>query len=168
MIDKNSATLEEDLKATMEKLEGEMKALKEKCEAEISKLVKAHDEELTKIKKSHESMAKTLEATQQSLIAKDARIATLAKDNEATLTELATLRREKETWASEKGEMEETIGAQYDEGFTYALDQVKVLFPDIDRDLLGKADAMLKIDSDKLVSYAPIETITVEDPPAKE
>jgi hypothetical protein len=168
LVDKNLATLEEDLKATKEKLEGEMKALKEKCEAEIAKLVKAHDEELAKIKKSHESLAKTLEATQQSLIAKDAHIATLAKDHEATLTELATLRREKETWASEKDEMEETIGAQYDEGFTYALDQVKVLFPDIDRDLLGKADAMLKIDGDKLVSYAPIETINVEEPPANE
>jgi chromosome segregation ATPase len=168
LVDKNLATLEEDLKATKEKLEGKMKTLKKKCEAEIAKLVKAHDEELAKVKKNHESLAKELEATQQSLVAKDARIATLAKDHEAALTELATLRREKETWAFEKDEMEETIGAQYDEGFTYALDQVKVLFPDIDRDLLGKADAMLKIDGDKLVSYGPIETITVEDPPANE
>jgi hypothetical protein len=64
--------------------------------------------------------------------------------------------------------MEETIGAQYDEGFAYALDQVKVLFPDIDRDLLGKADAMLKIEGDKLVPYAPVETNIVEEPPANE
>jgi hypothetical protein len=166
LVDKNLATLEEDLKGTKVKLEGEMKALKEKCEAEIAKLVKAHDEELAKVKRNHESLAKELEFTRQSLIARDARIATLAKDHEAALTELATLRKEKETWASEKDQMEETIGVQYDEGFIYALDQVKVLFPDIDRDLLGKADAMLKIDGDKLVSYAPIET--TEEPPAKE
>ncbi|KAK2384134.1 hypothetical protein QL285_071509 [Trifolium repens] len=166
LVDKNLATLEEDLKATNVKLEGEMKALKEKCEAEIAKLVKAHDEELAKVKRNPESLAKELEATRQSLIAKDARIATLAKDHEAALTELATLRQEKKNWASEKDEMEETIGVQYDEGFAYALDQVKVLFPDIDRDLLGKADAMLKIDGDKLVSYAPIET--TKEPPAKE
>jgi hypothetical protein len=166
LVDKNLATLEEDLKATKVKLEGEMKALKEKCEAEIAKLVKAHDEELAKVKKNHESLAKELEATRQCLIARDARIATLAKDHEADLTELATLRQEKKAWASEKDEMEETIGVQYDEGFAYALDQVKVLFPDIDRDLLGKADAMLKIDGDKLVSYAPIET--TKEPPAKE
>jgi chromosome segregation ATPase len=164
--------LEEDLKATKEKLEGEMKALKEKCEEEIAKLVKAYDEELAKImakiKKSHDSLENTLEATQQSLTAKDAHIATLAKDNEAALTDLSTLRREKEAWESEKEGMEETIGAQYDEGFTYALDQVKVLFPDIDRDLLGKADAMLKIEGDKLVPYAPVETTNVEELPAKE
>jgi hypothetical protein len=43
---------------------------------------------------------------------------------------------------------------------------VKFLFPDIDRERMGKADAMLKIDGDKLVSYAPIET--TEEPPAKE
>jgi hypothetical protein len=166
LVDKNLATLEEDLKSTKVKLEGEMKALKEKCEAEIAKLVKAHDEELAKVKKNHESLAKELEFTRQSLIARDARIATLSKDHEAALSELATLRKEKETWASEKDQMEETIGVQYDEGFIYALDQVKVLFPDIDRDLLGKADAMLKIDGDKLVSYAPIET--TEEPPTKE
>jgi DNA repair exonuclease SbcCD ATPase subunit len=162
------AALEKDLNATKEKLEGEVKTLNENFEEEIAKLVKAHEEEMAKAKKNHESLAKTLEITQQSLTAKDARIATLAKDNEAALTELATLRREKEAWESEKEGMEETIGAQYDEGFAYALDQVKVLFPDIDRDLLGKADAMLKIEGDKLVPYASVETTNVEELPAKE
>jgi DNA repair exonuclease SbcCD ATPase subunit len=161
------AALEKDLNATKEKLEGEVKTLNENFEEEIAKLVKAHEEEMAKAKKNHESLTKTLEITQQSLTAKDARIATLAKDNEAALTELATLRREKETWESKKEGMEETIGAQYDEGIAYALDQVKVLFPDIDRDLLGKADAMLKIEGDKLVPYAPVETTNVEESPAK-
>jgi hypothetical protein len=45
---------------------------------------------------------------------------------------------------------------------------VKVLFPDIDWDLLGKADVMLKIDGDKLIPHAPVETTVVEDSPAKE
>jgi hypothetical protein len=166
LVDKNLATLEEDLKSTKVKLEGDIKTLKENSEAEVAKLVKAHDEELVKVKRNQESLTKELEFTRQSLIARDARIATLSKDHEASLSELATLKKEKEAWASEKDQMEETIGAQYDEGFIYALDQVKVLFPAIDRDRLGKADAMLKIDGDKLVSYAPIET--TEEPPAKE
>jgi chromosome segregation ATPase len=166
LVDKNLATLEEDLKSTKVKLEGDIKTLKENSEAEVAKLVKAHDEELVKVKRNQESLTKELEFTRQSLIARDARIATLSKDHEAALSELATLKEEKKAWASEKEQMEETIGAQYDEGFIYALDQVKVLFPDIDRDRLGKADAMLKIDGDKLVSYAPIET--TEEPPAKE
>jgi hypothetical protein len=34
---------------------------------------------------------------------------------------------------------------------------VKVLFPDIDQDVLSKADAMMIIDGDKLVPHAPAE-----------
>jgi hypothetical protein len=45
---------------------------------------------------------------------------------------------------------------------------LQVLFPGIDQDLLGKADAMLKIEGDKLVPYAPVEMNSVEKPPANE
>jgi hypothetical protein len=37
------------------------------------------------------------------------------------------------------------------------LDQVKVLFPDIDQQRLGEADALVKIVDEKLVPYAPLE-----------
>ena len=50
--------------------------------------------------------------------------------------------------------------------YQLALDQVKVLFPDIDKDILGKADAVLVIDDGKLVSPAPAET--VQDSPDDE
>jgi hypothetical protein len=53
--------------------------------------------------------------------------------------------------------LEENIGTQYDEVFSYAVEQVKVLFPDIDQARLGEADAMLKIDGGKLVPFAPLE-----------
>jgi hypothetical protein len=43
---------------------------------------------------------------------------------------------------------------------------VKVLFPDIDQDLLGKADVMLSIEGDKLVPHVPAEM--TKDLPAKE
>jgi hypothetical protein len=62
--------------------------------------------------------------------------------------------------------LEDTIGAQYDDGFNYALYQVKVLFPDIDHARLGEADAMHRIDGDKLVPYAPVET--AKESPANE
>jgi hypothetical protein len=78
------------------------------------------------------------------------------------------LRQEKEEWASEKDNLEDNVGLQYDEGFNYALDQVKVLFPDIDHARLGEADAMLKIDDGKLVPYAPVETDDAEELPAEE
>jgi hypothetical protein len=53
--------------------------------------------------------------------------------------------------------LEEAVGAQYDVGYSYALDQVKVLFPDIDQARLGEADALMKIVDGKLVAYAPLE-----------
>jgi hypothetical protein len=53
--------------------------------------------------------------------------------------------------------LEENIGTQYDEGLKYALEQVKVLFSDIDHGRLGEADAMLRIDGNRLVPYAPVE-----------
>jgi hypothetical protein len=86
--------------------------------------------------------------------AKDERIKTLAKDNEAALAALASLREEKIKWESDKDTLEATIGEQFEEGFQLALDQVKVLFHEIDRDQLGKAEAMLMVEGDKLVSSA--------------
>jgi hypothetical protein len=62
--------------------------------------------------------------------------------------------------------LEEAIGDQYEEGFKFAFDQVKVLFPDIDHGLLGKADVMLTIEGDKLVPHTPAET--AKESPAKE
>jgi hypothetical protein len=53
--------------------------------------------------------------------------------------------------------LKDAIGAQYDSGFQYALDQVKVLFPNIDQARLGEADAMMKIEGGKLVPYATVE-----------
>jgi hypothetical protein len=67
------------------------------------------------------------------------------------------LRQEKEKWESEKEGLKDAIGAQYDSGFQYALDQVKVLFPNIDQARLGEADAMMKIEGGKLVPYATVE-----------
>jgi predicted nucleic acid-binding Zn-ribbon protein len=81
-----------------------------------------------KVKSDREAVVKTLKTVQDSLNAKDQRITTLAKDNEAALTELATLRQEKAEWASENEGLEEAIGDQYEECFKFALDQVKVLF----------------------------------------
>jgi hypothetical protein len=144
------------VKAAKERCEGDVKALKERNEEEVAKLTKKHQEELAKAKKDHESVVET----------KDARIKALAKDNEAALSALAALRQEKAKWESEKDSLEATIGEQYEEGFQLALDQVKVLFPDIDKDILGKADAMLVIDDGKLVSPPPAET--VQDSPDDE
>ncbi|KAK2428825.1 hypothetical protein QL285_027313 [Trifolium repens] len=166
LVEKNLTDLENDVKATKEKLENDVKSLKKKSEEEIAKLAKDHEEELAKANRDRESAVKTMNTIQGSLDAKDQRINTLIKDNEAALAELAVLRHEKAKWESEKESLEAVIGEQYEEGFQFALDMVKVLFPDIDQDLLGKADVMLTIEGDKLVPHAPAEM--AKDSPAKE
>jgi chromosome segregation ATPase len=165
-VEKNLDIIEKDVAATKEKLEGELKTLKEGCEEEFAKLVKAHEEELAKAKRDRDSAMKTVKVLNESLDAKDQRIKTLAEDNKAALSELASLRQGKEKLVSEKENLEENLGLQFEEGFKYALDQVKVLFPDIDCARLGEVDAMHRIDGDKLVPYAPVET--AKESPAKE
>jgi archaellum component FlaC len=152
------ATIEKQYAATKESIIVEVDLLKSQHQEDMSKLTKAHEEELAKAKEEQEAAVKMAKTLQDSLNTKDRRINALAKDNEAALSELAALRQENEAWVSEKENLEENVGLQYDEGFKYALEQVKVLFPDIDHARLGEADAMLKIDGDQLVPYAPVET----------
>ncbi|KAK2401827.1 hypothetical protein QL285_051389 [Trifolium repens] len=174
--EKNLATLEKDVTAAKEKCEGDMKTLREKNAEEISSLIKKHEEELANAKRDRESAIKTMNTVQGSLNAKDERIKALTKDNEAALAELAVLKQEKAKWGSEKDNLEAAIGEQYEEGFQFALEQVKVLFPGIDQDVLGKADAMLVIEGDKLVPNAPAEMAqdlpprdsSTKEPPAQE
>jgi hypothetical protein len=109
---------------------------------------------------------KTVRVLNESLDAKDKCIKNLAKDNEATFSKLPSLQRDNDKLTSEKETMEENLGLQFEEGFKYALDQVKVLFPDIDHARLGEADAMLRIEGDKLFPYAPVET--EKESPVKE
>ncbi|MCI77199.1 hypothetical protein A2U01_0098469, partial [Trifolium medium] len=66
----------------------------------------------------------------------------------ATSSELAG---EKAALKEEVEELKKSVALQYDEGFQFALDQVKVLFPNIDKERLGEADAMKRIEGDKLV-----------------
>jgi paraquat-inducible protein B len=115
LVDKNLASIEQDVAATKEKLMGKMETLKADYEEKVSKLVKDHEEELAKAKKDQKAALKTSNVLQEDLSAKEEGLATLAKDNEAALFELASLRQEKEKWESEKETLEETIWIQYDE-----------------------------------------------------
>jgi chromosome segregation ATPase len=157
LVDKNLASIEKEYAATKENILAELELLKSQHTEELSKLAKAHEQELEKAKKDQDVAMKTAKALQEDLTVKEGHLATIAKDNETALSELASLRQEKEKWESEKESLEENIGAQYEEGFSCALEQVKVLFPDIDQARLGEADAMLKIDGGKLVPFPPVE-----------
>jgi hypothetical protein len=166
LVEKNLINLEKDVKAAKERCEGDLKTLKEKHAEEVANLTKKHEEELAVAKRDKETALQTMNVSQGSLEAKDKQIKALAKDNEVALAELASLRQEKENWGAEKDNLEAMIGEQYDEGFQFALDQVKILFPDLDPAILGKADDMSTIEGDKLIPHVPAETFQ-DSPPEK-
>ncbi|MCI51096.1 hypothetical protein A2U01_0072340, partial [Trifolium medium] len=49
------------------------------------------------------------------------------------------------------------VGARYDSGFQFALEQLKIVFPGLDESKLGKLDALNKIVDGKLVRFAPTD-----------
>jgi seryl-tRNA synthetase len=157
LVEKNLAAFEKDVKAAKEKCEGDLKALREKNAEEIANLSKKHEKELANARRDRESAIKTMNVVQGSLNAKDEHIKALTKDNEVALAELASLRQEKANWGSEKDNLEAAIGEQYEEGFQFALEQVKVL---------SKADAMMVIEGGKLVPHVSAEM--VQDSPPKD
>jgi chromosome segregation ATPase len=152
LVDKNLSFIEKEYAATKGKIVSEMEALKTQHAEEMSKLAKAYEEKMAKGKEDH---AAALKEVQDDLAAKNGCIATLAKDNEVVLSELASLRREKEKWASDVEALEESV--EYEVGFNFVLDQAKILFPDIDQARLGEAGALMKIVDGKLVPFAPLE-----------
>jgi hypothetical protein len=69
IVDKNLASIEQDLTATKEKLKREMETLKAGYDEEVSKLVKAHEKELAKAKEDQEAALKTAKVLQEDLTA---------------------------------------------------------------------------------------------------
>jgi hypothetical protein len=54
------------------------------------------------------------------------------------------------------GALKDSLGDKYAEGFAAALDQVKVLFPDLDEGILSEVDLMKFVEDGKLVSRLPL------------
>jgi flagellar biosynthesis chaperone FliJ len=55
----------------------------------------------------------------------------------------------------ENDELKENMASKYVVGFQAAIEQVRVLFPEIDDDVLAQADFLKKIEDGKLVSRLP-------------
>jgi chromosome segregation ATPase len=55
----------------------------------------------------------------------------------------------------ENDELKEAMASKYVAGFQAAIEQVRVLFPEIDGDVLAQADFLKKIEDGKLVSRLP-------------
>jgi hypothetical protein len=176
LVEKNLVVLERDVQAAKDRCEGELKSLKEKHAKDVADLEEKYKGDLSDAKRDKETAVKAMNDAQANLNSKDERIKALTQENETALAELKSLKEEKAEWGSQKEALEIQAGEQYDDGFSFALEQVKILFPDLDPALLSQADAMALIEDGKLVPYIPAQPIpdssakespaAVEDPPA--
>jgi hypothetical protein len=128
--------MEKKVKSAQDKFVAEMEVAQKESKKALEDLEKDHEAAIQKLKEEHTKEVKALKEASSS---RDALLEDLIK--------------EKGAWAEEKATLEETIGSQYDEGFNFALDQVKVLFLDIDAERLGEANVLMVIKDGALVPY---------------
>ncbi|CAJ2679406.1 unnamed protein product [Trifolium pratense] len=152
VVDDHLADIEKKYSETKTKLEEDIRKLKESQEGEAEKLKKEYEDKLAKVKESYaasETMLKENAAAQDEMISK------LSKEKDAAVFSVGTLGEEKERLETDVNGLQLYAANQYEEGFAYALEQVKLLFPDLDAKRLSDADAMNQIIDGKLVPYVP-------------
>ncbi|MCI87640.1 hypothetical protein A2U01_0108924, partial [Trifolium medium] len=66
---------------------------------------------------------------------------------------LEALKQEKAGLKDDVSALEASVAVQYEDGFRYAMEQVKLIFPDLDEKRLGEADALNQIVDGKLVPF---------------
>ncbi|GAU18212.1 hypothetical protein TSUD_26760 [Trifolium subterraneum] len=137
-VDTSLSALEKEFTAAKSKFEEDLAAVKAEQEEKVKAAVKAKEDEVVALK----GKVKTLEGelTEEKAKAK-------TQQEEASLNIVVLT-----AWM-EKLEIEGAI--QFDDEFRFALDQVKVAFPDVDVVKLGKLDSVNQIVEGKIVPYMP-------------
>ncbi|XP_045791856.1 intracellular protein transport protein USO1-like [Trifolium pratense] len=152
MVDDNLADIEKRYSETKAKLENDIKKLKEEREGETERLKKEYEEKLSKVKESYAASEAKLK---ENSAAQDEKLSKLSKEKNEAVLSIGTLADEKARLENDINELQLCAANQYDEGFAFAIEQVKLLFPDLDAERLGEADAMKQIVDGKLVPYVP-------------
>ncbi|CAJ2652020.1 unnamed protein product [Trifolium pratense] len=151
-VDDNLADIEKRYSETKTKLEEDIRKLKESQENEAERLKKDYEEKLARVKESYAASETKLK---ENAVAQDEKISKLSKERDAAVFSTGTLGEEKARLENDVTELQLYAASQYDEGFSFAVEQVKLLFPDLDAKRLGEADAMNQIVDGKLVPYVP-------------
>ncbi|CAJ2637867.1 unnamed protein product [Trifolium pratense] len=152
MVDDNLADIEKRYSETKAKLEDDIKKLKEEREGETERLKKEYEEKLSKVKESYAASEAKLK---ENAAAQAEKLSKLSKEKDEAVQSIGTLADEKVRLENDVTELQLYAANQYDEGFSFAIEQVKLLFPDFDAKRLGEADAMNQIVDGKLVPYVP-------------
>ncbi|PNX62515.1 hypothetical protein L195_g053023 [Trifolium pratense] len=119
---------------------------------EAKRKVKTVDDHLADIEKSYAASETKLK---ENAAAQDEKISKLVTERDEAVLSAGTLGEEKARLETDVTELQLYAATQYDEGFSFALEQIKLLFSDLDAERLGEADAMNRIVDGKLVPYIP-------------
>ncbi|MCI01612.1 hypothetical protein A2U01_0022639 [Trifolium medium] len=80
-------------------------------------------------------------------------LASSLKDKEEAVSQRDALTEEKNSLEELVEGLQIEVGARYDSGFQFALEQLKIVFPDLDESKLGELDALNKIVDGRLVPF---------------
>ncbi|MCI69521.1 hypothetical protein A2U01_0090783, partial [Trifolium medium] len=72
-------------------------------------------------------------------------VSKLTKERDEAIANSETLTQEKAALEEDVNALQGSVAVQCEEGFQFTLEQMKVLFPDLDEQRLGEADALKKI-----------------------
>jgi hypothetical protein len=149
-----------------EKLEREVGAAKEELEKDLAAQLAKSQADFTKSLGKEKKKNSTLRKDRRNLItARNATIVALVKiwrdatkrDEEMSALNAATerLNGDLKELEAENDELKESMAGKFVDGFQAALEQVKILFPEIDGDVLAQADFLKRVEDGKLVSRLP-------------
>jgi chromosome segregation ATPase len=153
-------------KEASEKLEKEVGAAKEDLEKDLADQLAKSQAGFNKSLAKEKKRVSALRKDKRNLVtARNAMIVALVKvwkdagkrDDDMSNLQAAADRLDgdlKELEA-ENDELKENMVGQYVAGFQAAMEQVRVLFPDIDGDTLAQVDFLKKVEDGKLVSRLP-------------
>jgi hypothetical protein len=162
-----------------DQLNGLRKTLEASHATSVEELVENHRSALNKTKAAYEDRLQALkEVYAKDRAESEKRLLGLEKDmrnstkvRNVLIVALAMAEDDASGFEEEVVELEENnaalkdaLGEKYAEGFSAALEQVRVLFPDLDEATLGQADILKVVDGDKLVSRVPEEGKIGEQP----
>ncbi|GAU31254.1 hypothetical protein TSUD_149400 [Trifolium subterraneum] len=135
--DTSLSALEKEFAAAKSKFEEDLAAVKAEQEEKVKVAVKAKNDEVAALKGK-------LVTVEGELAEEKAKVKTQQEE--------ASLNAEALTGRIEQLEVEGA--SQFDEGFKFALEQVKVVFPNVDAAKLGELDSVNQIVEDEIVPYA--------------
>jgi chromosome segregation ATPase len=153
-------------KEASEKLEREVGAAKEELEKDLADQLAKSQADFTKSLGKEKKKNSALRKDKRNLLtARNATIVALVKiwrdatrrDEEMSALNAATerLNGDLKELEAENDELKEGMAGKFVTGFQAALEQVRVLFPEIDGDVLAQADFLKRVEDGKLVSRLP-------------